>query len=253
MAEMAADDHDQLLGQPVRQHPGGELRRQEHPRPAWGGRPSPPAAASSRARPGGTGPGSRRARRSRRRAGPGRGWPRCGCGCASSFKGRMGSAARLSCHRNAPTRAAPTTNEMMVTGLAHPSCPASTRPKTMAPMPTVQLSAPKRSKWPCRDSVSARTMRPIRKTAIPMGTFTNMTQRHETSWVSSPPAMRPMAPPAAETVVKRPMARTRAGPSGNETVSKDRAEGAANAAPSPGGHGRPGASSPRSRSRPAWS
>ena len=66
-----------------------------------------------------------------------------------------------------------------------------------------------------------------------MGTFTNMTQRQDTSWVSSPPAMRPMAPPAAETVVKSPMARTRAGPSANETVRSDRADGAANAAPRP--------------------
>ena len=36
---------------------------------------------------------------------------------------------------------------------------------------------------------------------MPMGTFTNMTQRQETNCVSRPPAMRPMAPPAAETVV----------------------------------------------------
>ena len=71
----------------------------------------------------------------------------------------------------------------------------------MAPIPTVQLIAPKRSKCPLRRSVSTKTIRPTRKTAIPMGTFTNITQRHDTSWVSRPPAMRPMAPPAAETVV----------------------------------------------------
>ena len=38
-------------------------------------------------------------------------------------------------------------------------------------------------------------------TASPIGTLTNMTQRQETSSVSSPPATRPVAPPAADTVV----------------------------------------------------
>ena len=113
----------------------------------------------------------------------------------------MGSAARPSCQRNVPSKATPRTNEITVTGLAQPTCPASTSPKTIAPMPTVQLIAPNRSKWPCRRSVSAKTLRPTSRTAIPIGTLTNMTQRHETNWVRSPPAMRPMAPPAAETVV----------------------------------------------------
>ena len=42
---------------------------------------------------------------------------------------------------------------------------------------------------------------PRTRTASPIGTFTNMTQRHETSSVSTPPATRPVAPPAADTVV----------------------------------------------------
>ena len=42
-----------------------------------------------------------------------------------------------------------------------------------------------------------------------MGTLTNITQRQDTSWVNAPPATRPIAPPAADTVVNRPMARIR--------------------------------------------
>ena len=68
---------------------------------------------------------------------------------------------------------------------------------------------------------------------MPIGTFTNITQRHDTSWVRAPPATRPIAPPAADTVVKRPMARTRWGPSEKMVVSSASEEGAASAAPTP--------------------
>jgi hypothetical protein len=66
-----------------------------------------------------------------------------------------------------------------------------------------------------------------------MGTFTNMTQRHDASSVKRPPATSPMAPPAADTVVYSAMARTRSAPSANLVVNNDRAAGAARAAPSP--------------------
>ena len=68
---------------------------------------------------------------------------------------------------------------------------------------------------------------------MPIGTLTNITQRHDTSWVSAPPATRPIAPPAADTVVKRPMARTRWGPSEKMVVKSASEEGAASAAPTP--------------------
>ncbi len=86
-------------------------------------------------------------------------------------------------------------------GLAHPWLPASTRPKTMADTPRVEVSAPARSKRPRWRSVSTMTSRPSSQTTTPMGTFTNITHRQETSWVSSPPATSPVAPPAADTVV----------------------------------------------------
>ena len=66
-----------------------------------------------------------------------------------------------------------------------------------------------------------------------MGTLTNITQRQDTSCVSAPPATRPIAPPAADTVVKRPMARTRSRPSEKMVVSRASEDGAANAAPTP--------------------
>ena len=121
----------------------------------------------------------------------------------------------------------------MVIGLDHPSVPASTSPNTMPTMPSVDVRAPAMSKCPVRRGVSCRAMRPTSKTAMPIGTFTNITQRHETSWVRAPPATRPIAPPAAETVVKRPMARTRWGPSEKMVVKRASEEGAARAAPTP--------------------
>ncbi len=39
------------------------------------------------------------------------------------------------------------------------------------------------------------------KMTMPMGTLTNMTQRHDTNSVSKPPNTRPSAPPAADTDV----------------------------------------------------
>ncbi len=89
----------------------------------------------------------------------------------------------------------------MTVGLPQPSVPASTRPKTMPVIPRVDVTAPARSKRPDRRAVSATTRRPNTQTRMPIGTLTNITQRHETRSVRSPPATRPVAPPAAETVV----------------------------------------------------
>ncbi len=150
-----------------------------------------------------------------------------------SLNGSIGSDARRSSHTKAPSSATPATREPTVKGSAQPELPASTRPSTIKVIPAVEVTAPAISKRPWRRSVSTSTARPTSHTAIPMGTFTNMTQRHDAHWVSSPPATSPMAPPAADTVVKRPIARTRWAPSGNNVVSRANEEGAAKAAPTP--------------------
>ena len=150
-----------------------------------------------------------------------------------SRSGRIGSAARDSTCTNVASSDAPTTKEPRVTGDPHPELAASTRPNTTETIPSVEVSAPARSKRPWRRGVSTRTLRPRTRTASPIGTFTNITHRHETSSVRMPPATSPTAPPAAETVVKRPIARMRAGPSENTVVSNASAEGAARAAPTP--------------------
>src|SRR6202034_4628087 len=80
---------------------------------------------------------------------------------------------------------------------------------------------------------SCRAERPSAQTASPIGTLTNITQRQETSWVKAPPATRPIAPPAADTVVKRPMARILWGPSEKTVVKRASEDGAASAAPTP--------------------
>ena len=89
----------------------------------------------------------------------------------------------------------------IVTGAVQPSVPAWMRPNTIPPIPNVDVRAPARSNRPRRRSVSTITTRPRSHTATPMGTLTNITHRQDTSSVSSPPATRPIAPPAADTVV----------------------------------------------------
>ena len=66
-----------------------------------------------------------------------------------------------------------------------------------------------------------------------MGTLTKNTQRQLANWTSSPPAIRPTAPPATLMAAYTPMARLRGGPSGKVTAISDSAVGAANAPPTP--------------------
>ena len=82
----------------------------------------------------------------------------------------------------------------------------------MPAIPNVDVSAPATSKCPGGPGFRAGRRVPTRRTATPIGTFTNITQRHETSWVSAPPATSPTAPPAAETVVNSPIARPAGAP-----------------------------------------
>jgi hypothetical protein len=70
-------------------------------------------------------------------------------------------------------------------------------------------------------------------TTRPIGTLTNSTQRQLRYWTSSPPAIRPTAPPATLIAAYTPIARLRGGPSGKVTAISDSAVGAANAPPMP--------------------
>src|SRR5579875_2500779 len=103
----------------------------------------------------------------------------------------------------------------------------------MLPIPTEELAAPDGSERPGRAGVSGTAARPTSHTAAPIGTFRNMTQRHDATSVTTPPTTGPRAAPAAEAVAYRAMARSRAGPSENLVVSRDSAVGAARAAPAP--------------------
>src|SRR5918999_1645541 len=68
---------------------------------------------------------------------------------------------------------------------------------------------------------------------MPMGTLMNSPQRHDSHEVSMPPAIRPMAPPDTATAENTPKARLRSPPSAKLVVIRDRAVGAAMAAPTP--------------------
>src|SRR3954452_2366637 len=69
--------------------------------------------------------------------------------------------------------------------------------------------------------------------AIPIGTLTKSTHRHDTYEVSNPPAIKPTEAPAADTDEKMLSARVRAGPSAKVVAISESALGAAIAAPTP--------------------
>lgn len=100
-------------------------------------------------------------------------------------------------------------------------------------MPRVEVSAPATSILPLARAVSGTTTRAAATTARPIGTLTNITQRHENHSVRSPPAMRPIAAPPMETPVKRPSARVRSRGSVKVDMSSASTAGAARAAPTP--------------------
>src|SRR5262249_59468791 len=82
-------------------------------------------------------------------------------------------------------------------------------------------------------------------TAIPIGTLTKNTHRHDRYVVSRPPAIRPTAAPAMLIAAYTPIARLRGRPSGNVVATSDSAAGATMAPPTPCR-----ARAPSSRARP---
>src|SRR5438874_13110045 len=91
---------------------------------------------------------------------------------------------------------------------------------------------PGRSNRPGRRAVPGRTAGAARATAMPIGTLTNSTQRHEAYVTSRPPAISPAAAPATLIAAYTPIARLRGGPCGNvvaisaSAVGEDRGAGA---------------------------
>ena len=100
-------------------------------------------------------------------------------------------------------------------------------------MPTVDASAPGRSKRPGRRSVSASTRGASQTSTMPTGTLIQSPQRQEIQSVSIPPSTRPTLPPPPATALYAASARVRSGPSRNVVVSSASVDGAAIAAPTP--------------------
>ena len=68
-------------------------------------------------------------------------------------------------------------------------------------MPSVEVSAPGRSKRPLRRSVSGRKRGASSTMARPTGTLMKSPQRHEIQSVSMPPSTRPTLPPPPATAL----------------------------------------------------
>ena len=73
----------------------------------------------------------------------------------------------------------------------------------------------------------------MRITLTPIGTLMNITHSQPTALVRNPPRIIPTAKPTVLMVPNQPIARFRAGPSGNVVVRSDRAAGDTIAPPTP--------------------
>src|SRR5215469_4952541 len=107
------------------------------------------------------------------------------------------------------------------------------RPYTRAASPSVAVIAPGRSNRPGCGSESPSARGAASATAIPIGTLTKNTQRHDRYVVSRPPAIRPTAAPAMLIAAYTPIARLRGRPSGKVVATRDSAAGATIAPPTP--------------------
>jgi hypothetical protein len=106
-------------------------------------------------------------------------------------------------------------------------------PKTSAPTPAVEASAPGTSSRPAWRTVSGRTRGAARIAASPTGTLRKNPRRHESAVVSTPPAMSPNAVPMPASAPQAAIALVRCGPSGKLVDSSASVEGARIAAPTP--------------------
>ncbi len=88
---------------------------------------------------------------------------------ANRCSGVIGCSARISVSTNAASRNAPAPNDATVQRSPQPSDAARTKPYTTAVMPSVEVTAPMRSKCPVRLGVSGRKRGASRITARPDG------------------------------------------------------------------------------------
>ena len=98
---------------------------------------------------------------------------------AKSSSGVIGSDARRSSRTKSPIRTMPTANAAMVVGSPQPLLAARTNPYASEVTPTVEVRAPRMSKWPLRLGVSVNERRASATTSRPIGTLTNSTQRQD--------------------------------------------------------------------------
>src|SRR5690242_18259613 len=95
---------------------------------------------------------------------------------------------------------------------------AEDRPYTRAARPSVPVIAPGRSNLPVSRLDSPSTRGASSTTTRPIGTLTKNTQRQDRYVVSTPPRIRPTAPPAMLIAEYTAIARFRGGPSGKLVV-----------------------------------
>src|SRR4029077_10717747 len=131
--------------------------------------------------------------------------------------GINGAFDRDSITRNDPSTTADRPSGTIVYHELKPEVAALVSPKTKRIVPSVTVMAPGMSsrRFFSQPSVFGRNLWLARAVTMPIGTLTNITERHPKPTVSAPPAMAPAANPAERTATRTPSALFLWGPSGN--------------------------------------
>ncbi len=136
--------------------------------------------------------------------------PTLNAGLEKKRKSSMGVGHARSHAMNATTAAAATTNPAIVSGSVHPSSGPSMIPNNNAPSPTIDSSAPSRSKGAPLGSLDVGTSTATSASAIAViGTLTKKTEPHQKWFRSHPLPMMPMAAPDAAKPAQMAIARAR--------------------------------------------
>src|SRR3989442_15682754 len=131
--------------------------------------------------------------------------------------GIKGDLDRDSMTRNETSVRADRPSGTIVSSVPKPTVEALVNPKTRRIVPRVTVIAPgTSSRWfLSQPSVFGRYLWLSRAATMPIGTLTNITERHPKPTVRAPPATAPAAKPAESTATSTPSARFLWGPSGN--------------------------------------